>query len=419
MKNTPTWLRNLPPEWDIIQIKHLALSGRESFIDGDWIESQNISTEGIRYLTSGNVGEGKFKEQGNGFVTEDICRELNCKYAYPGDFVFSRLNSPQGRSCILPDTFEKYVLAVDNVILRTGENKEYLNFVTQSKGYKESTKLKSSGSTMQRISRSDLGSIQIPLPPRKTQDAIARFLTKATRKVDAAIAIKEQQLAALSSYRQSLITRAVTKGLDPNVGMKDSGYDITNDIPVHWSTIKLQYICKITTGNQDTQDAVIDGQYPFYVRSPKIERTNLVTHSGTGILMAGDGVGAGKVFHYAEGQYGIHQRVYLLHEISDVIDPKFLFFYIKTIFSKEVERGTAQSTVPSIRMPMLTRFSVCLPPKREQIEISNYCKTIEEKIESVSETIKNTINALQEYRSSLISAAVTGQLAIEDKEAVA
>lgn len=88
MKNTPTWLRNLPPEWDIIQIKHLALSGRESFIDGDWIESQNISTEGIRYLTSGNVGEGKFKEQGNGFVTEDICRELNCKYAYPGDFVF-------------------------------------------------------------------------------------------------------------------------------------------------------------------------------------------------------------------------------------------------------------------------------------------------------------------------------------------
>lgn len=256
--------------------------------------------------------------------------------------------------------------------------------------------------------------MKVPVPPLEEQNRIVKFACNVGDKVHLVTQKLQQQLDLLNDYRQSLITRAVTKGLDPNVEMKDSGYDITNDIPVHWNTIKLQYICKITTGNQDTQDAVIGGKYPFYVRSPKIERTNLVTHSGTGILMAGDGVGAGKVFHYAEGQYGIHQRVYLLHEISDVIDPKFLFFYIKTIFSREVERGTAQSTVPSIRMPMLTRFSVCLPPKREQIEISNYCKTIEEKIESVSETIKITINALQEYRSSLISAAVTGQLAIEE-----
>lgn len=260
-----------------------------------------------------------------------------------------------------------------------------------------------------------LSSVTVPLFDLETQQRITNWLDKQLSKVAQVIAAKQSQLQRLSAYRQSLITRAVTKGLHPNVEMKDSGYDITNDIPVHWSTIKLQYICKITTGNQDTQDAVIDGKYPFYVRSPKIERTNLVTHSGTGILMAGDGVGAGKVFHYAEGQYGIHQRVYLLHEISDMIDPKFLFFYIKTIFSIEVERGTAQSTVPSIRMPMLTRFSVCLPPKQEQIEISDYCKSIEEKIESVSETIKSTINVLQEYRSSLISAAITGQLAINEE----
>lgn len=259
-----------------------------------------------------------------------------------------------------------------------------------------------------------LSSVTIPLFDIETQKRITKWLDKQLSKVAQVITAKQAQLQKLSTYRQSLITRAVTKGLDPNVEMKDSGYDIANNIPIHWVTIKLQYLCKLATGNQDTQDAVPDGQYPFYVRSPTIERTNHVTYSGTGILMAGDGVGAGKVFHYAEGQYGIHQRVYLLSEISDLIDPKYLFFYIKTIFSCEVERGTAKSTVPSIRMPMLTRFLVCVPPKREQIEIRDYCQKVEEKTEAISEDIKNNIHLLKEYRSSLISAAVTGQLAIEE-----
>lgn len=271
-----------------------------------------------------------------------------------------------------------------------------------------------SGSVLPSMTKEDLGAIKFRVMPLDKQQKIREHLDKKLHVVDLVINSFERRLELIGQYRQSLITRAVTKGLDPNVEMKDSGYDIANNIPIHWVTIKLQYLCKLATGNQDTQDAVPDGQYPFYVRSPTIERTNHVTYSGTGILMAGDGVGAGKVFHYAEGQYGIHQRVYLLSEISDLIDPKYLFFYIKTIFSCEVERGTAKSTVPSIRMPMLTRFLVCVPPKREQIEIMDYCQKVEEKTEAISEDIKNNIHLLKEYRSSLISAAVTGQLAIEE-----
>lgn len=271
-----------------------------------------------------------------------------------------------------------------------------------------------SGSVLPSMTKEDLGAIKFRVMPLDKQQKIREHLDKKLHVVDLVINSFERRLELIGQYRQSLITRAVTKGLDPNVEMKDSGYDIANNIPIHWVTIKLQYLCKLATGNQDTQDAVPDGQYPFYVRSPTIERTNHVTYSGTGILMAGDGVGAGKVFHYAEGQYGIHQRVYLLSEISDLIDPKYLFFYIKTIFSCEVERGTAKSTVPSIRMPMLTRFLVCVPPKREQIEIRDYCQKVEEKTEAISEDIKNNIHLLKEYRSSLISAAVTGQLAIEE-----
>lgn len=292
---------------------------------------------------------------------------------------------------------------------------EYLMLLLQDDQFKKEAKSYMRGTGgLKRIPTDWLMSRKFLIPSLKHQRLIIQAMSSSDSLIQDIQKGFKETLDRLSSYRQSLITRAVTKGLDPNVEMKDSGYDIANNIPIHWVAIKLQYLCKLATGNQDTQDAVPDGQYPFYVRSPTIERTNLVTYSGTGILMAGDGVGAGKVFHYAEGQYGIHQRVYLLSEISDLIDPKYLFFYIKTIFSCEVERGTAKSTVPSIRMPMLTRFLVCVPPKREQIEIRDYCQKVEEKTEAISEDIKNNIHLLKEYRSSLISAAVTGQLAIEE-----
>lgn len=294
---------------------------------------------------------------------------------------------------------------------------EYLMLLLQDDQFKKEAKSYMRGTGgLKRIPTDWLMSRKFLIPSLKHQRLIIQAMSSSDSLIQDIQKGFKETLDRLSSYRQSLITRAVTKGLDPNVEMKDSGYDIANNIPIHWVTIKLQYLCKLATGNQDTQDAVPDGQYPFYVRSPTIERTNLVTYSGTGILMAGDGVGAGKVFHYAEGQYGIHQRVYLLSEISDLIDPKYLFFYIKTIFSCEVERGTAKSTVSSIRMPMLTRFLVCVPPKREQIEIRDYCQKVEEKTEAISEDIKNNIRLLKEYRSSLISAAVTGQLAIEEAE---
>ena len=106
------WLGDIPADWKVIKIKYLCNNEKDSFQDGDWIESPFIIEEGIRYLTTGNVGDGKFKRQGNGHISEDTFAELNCKYAYPDDLVISRLNAPYGRACILPSDEDKYVLAV-------------------------------------------------------------------------------------------------------------------------------------------------------------------------------------------------------------------------------------------------------------------------------------------------------------------
>lgn len=190
--------------------------------------------------------------------------------------------------------------------------------------------------------------------------------------------------------------------------MKDSGIDWIGEIPKTWGKRRLRYLATIKTGCNDTIDAVADGRYPFYVRSPKIERINNYTYDGEAVLMAGDGVGAGKVFHYVNDKFACHQRVYNLHQLKDV-NGKFLYYYLKENFSKEVEKGTAKSTVDSIRLPMIKDFTILLPPLHEQQAIATY---LDEKCAVIDQTIEQKellIKQLEEYKQSLIYECVTGK----------
>ena len=155
--------------------------------------------------------------------------------------------------------------------------------------------------------------------------------------------------------------------------MKDSGIDIVKDIPFDWSVIRLKYLCDIQTGNQDTQDADDEGAFNFYVRSPIVERSTRYTFDGEGILMAGDGAGAGRIFHHAFGKYAVHQRVYRLANFKS-INSYFLFYYLSNLFNVEMDKGSAQSTVPSVRLPMLLNFGICIKDRLRCYESADYCR---------------------------------------------
>lgn len=188
--------------------------------------------------------------------------------------------------------------------------------------------------------------------------------------------------------------------------MKDSGIDIVGEIPKGWKLERLRYLCDITTGNQDTQDADPDGEYDFYVRSPKIEKSTKYSFDGEGILMAGDGAGAGRIFHHAYGKYAVHQRVYIINNIRE-IDSSFLFYYISNVFPKLMDKGSAQSTVPSVRLPMLLNFTLALPDKKKQNLISSYLDTQCSEIDATAEDIQKEISLLEDYKKSVIIEAVT------------
>lgn len=187
--------------------------------------------------------------------------------------------------------------------------------------------------------------------------------------------------------------------------MKDSGIEWIGEIPENWNNQRLRFICEIQTGNMDTQDHNPDGVYPFYVRSPIVEHSDTYTFDNEAVLMAGDGVGAGKVFHYVKGKYGCHQRVYSMSNLH--INGKLLYYYLSENFYKKIEASNAKSTVDSVRLPMLKDFHVVFPNESEQYKIVSYLDRQCELIDNVIEKTKASIEEYKKLRQAVITQAVT------------
>lgn len=187
--------------------------------------------------------------------------------------------------------------------------------------------------------------------------------------------------------------------------MKDSGHGTIGLVPSDWTEKRLKYLCKIQTGNEDTQNANPEGKYPFYVRSPIVEHCDRYTFDGEGILVAGDGAGAGRIFHHVYGKYAVHQRVYRLSHFAGNAD--FIYYYLSNLFPHEMDKGSAQSTVPSMRLPMLLNFPLFLPSKKEQDKIVTFLDSKCSEIDAISADIQKEIEILEQYKRSVITEAVT------------
>ena len=274
-------------------------------------------------------------------------------------------------------------------------NKENLLYFNQTTG-------------IQNLKVGEYLSQSIYLPPLEEQKAIAEWLDVKCGEIDKLIATQQRRIELLQELRQSIITRAVTRGINPDAPLRDSGIDWIGQIPAHWEIKKMRFLCKMETGTRDTINKVDDGEYPFYVRSPKIERINTYSFDGEAVLMAGDGVGAGKVIHYANGKFDYHQRVYNFHDYKEV-KTLFAYYYLLSNFRYKIEEGGAKNTVDSVRLPWLKDFPICIPPRSEQNEILYYIEQETAKVDHALQQAERQIELLQELRQSVITEAVTGK----------
>ena len=144
-----------------------------------------------------------------------------------------------------------------------------------------------------------------------------------------------------------------------------------------WEQRKVSEMCSIATGKSNTQDKIEDGEYPFYVRSPIIERSNKYLYDEEAVLTVGDGVGTGKVFHYVNGKYDLHQRCYRMYDFSDRLNAKYFFQVFSKMFYRRVMAMTAKTSVDSVRMEMIADMEIPVPSIEEQVQISRYLEDLD------------------------------------------
>lgn len=174
-------------------------------------------------------------------------------------------------------------------------------------------------------------------------------------------------------------------------------------IPSDWGAATVGEVARITTGSRNTQDKVEDGQFPFFVRSQTVERINSFSFDGEAVLTAGDGVGTGKVFHYINGQFDCHQRVYRISDFTDRMNGFFFYKYFSASFYDRIMSMTAKSSVDSVRREMIADMAVPVPPIEEQKAIATALKDIDDLIASLDALIAKKRDIKQAAMQQLLT----------------
>lgn len=158
-------------------------------------------------------------------------------------------------------------------------------------------------------------------------------------------------------------------------------------IPEDWHVAKIKDISIIKTGSKNTQDRIENGVYPFFVRSQTIERIDSYSFEGEAVLTAGDGVGVGKVFHYVNEKFDLHQRVYVIHSFRKDVSGFYFFKYFQNNFFGRIMQMTAKSSVDSVRMETISEMNIPLPPLSEQEAIARALSDCDLWVESLEQVV--------------------------------
>lgn len=169
---------------------------------------------------------------------------------------------------------------------------------------------------------------------------------------------------------------------------------------------KIKEVAEVGTGSSNTKEAIDNGKYPFFVRSQNIKTKNNFEFDEEAIIIPGEG-GVGEIFHYINGKYSLHQRVYRIHFIDMSVNTKFIYYYMKAFFKNFILKKAVSATVVSIRKPMINEFKIPIPPLPVQEEIvrilDSFTKLNEELNEELTKELINRKKQYEYYRDELLN----------------
>lgn len=280
------------------------------------------------------------------------------------------------------------------------------------------------------LSSTDLLDIFVIAPPFPEQTAISTFIDQKTAKIDQAIALKQKQIELFKERKQLVIQQAVTKGLNPNAPMRDSGVEWIGEIPEHWIVSKIGHFAKVSNGSTPSRDVPRyweNGKIPWissgkvndyvifsaseYVSESALRECSLkIFPKGTvliGIVGQGKTRGTSALL---EIEAAINQNVAGIIP-SSKISSKFLHQYLIQAYEKIRNYGKG-SNQEALNCSLVSSIKIAFPPINEQISIINYIETQSAKIDKAIDIQQQQINKLKEYKATLINSAVTGKIKV-------
>jgi type I restriction enzyme, S subunit len=325
------------------------------------------------------------------------------------------------------------------LVARVGANAGKLNFVSGEYGVSDNTiliKLNSEakiqyfkywlirknlntlvfGSGQPLITGTQLKELLLPFPPVEEQTAIANVLSDSDALIGALEQLIAKKQAIKSATMQQLLTgrtRLPAFALRPDGTPKGYKPSEQGEIPEDWEITPIGSVLSITTGSRNTQDKVDDGRYPFFVRSQTVERINTYSFDGEAVLTAGDGVGTGKIFHYINGKFDFHQRVYLMHNFGERISGYFFYLFFSNHFFDRIMSMTAKSSVDSVRREMIADMKMVLPSKAEQTAIATILSDMDNELQALTQKLEKARDLKQGMMQQLLTGKIRLPLAVQ------
>jgi len=425
------WLSQIPSHWEVKRLKYLgdALIGL-TYSPDEVVEKG----EGTLVLRSSNVQNKQLAFDDNVYVNKKIPDKL---VTQEGDILICARNGSRaliGKNAQIDASAAGMSFGAFMSIFRSPYN-DYLSKVFNSPLFEHQ-----SGSfltaTINQLTTGNLNSFEIPLPTELEREKIANFLDHETAKIDTLIEKQQQLIKLLKEKRQAVISHAVTKGLNPNAPMRDSGVEWLGDVPEHWVSCALKHYASVVDCKHITAEFFDEGIPLASISEVKEWHVNLATAKFTNEKYYLDLIGGGRKPQPGDivysrnatvGQaalvaddmpkFAMGQDVCIIRLDEGVLSEYILYVLKSGVISDQLDLAMVGSTFKRINVDDIRNFSIALPSYEEQDEIVSELNRVLGKYDRLVFKAETTIELMSERRTALISAAVTGKIDVRNWKA--
>ena len=413
------WIGEIPIEWKIIPHKHIMHKEKEikDTYEGEPILSLTKKGVIIRDLNAG----GKMPTSFDGYQIVKIGDILQCLFDI--DVTPCCVGLVKNFGLVSP-AYSRFI----------ADNNCHAPYYCHLLAFMDDKKvlLHLSKNLRNSLTETDFGAVYTCLPPLSEQKAIAEFLDRKCGEIDELVTIQNKMIEELKAYKQSIITETVTKGLNPNVPLKDSGIEWIGEIPQHWENIRLKEGFRLRTGTTPKDfekgldsDSLINWFTPSDIAEMNCELNKSERHlsrnviNKEGILLnpigtlifVGIGASAGKIGYSLIESYS-NQQITNLIPNEDKIVGKYIYYYLLAD-RKRIRDNAFFTTLPIINNSYLSSIKILTPPLSEQQEIADYLDNKCSEIDSLIELKQQKIEEFKDYKKSIIYEYVTGKKSVE------